>query len=213
VQASLAETVIDEHGNQIPRYTADHKRNFRPGVDGFATPSGRQIIEARTGQQLITKDVTGWSGEAVGQFVEVMTFSGELEEHGLTGYVKSIYHLDFALGGDGLDPHQIRQMQLIMGTLLGGLEDSDGAIIQPQERSGYLRYVARLLSKSGQATGFENDQAATDEVIRELQLRNPDGKPNFANMHKLGQFARRTYLSGDASYEDLRRELTSDGTL
>ena len=64
-QHSLAETITDKNGNTIPRFTEPNKREFRQGVAGYVEGNGRQMIEARAGGRMVTKDVSGWSSENV----------------------------------------------------------------------------------------------------------------------------------------------------
>ena len=35
-QQALRETIIDEHGNIVPRFTENNKREFRDGVSGYS---------------------------------------------------------------------------------------------------------------------------------------------------------------------------------
>ena len=74
--------------------TEDNKREFRTGVSGYAEPSGRQVIEVCSGDHIVTKDVTGWSGEDIGLMVEVMHYWHMTVSIGTTGFVENIYKID-----------------------------------------------------------------------------------------------------------------------
>ena len=53
--------------------------------------------------------------------------------------------------------------------------------------------------------GYEESQADTNEVIKELELHNSDGTPNWKQLGKLGEYAQRTHISGDGNYEGLQK--------
>ena len=207
-QDILHETRTDENGNQVPVWPEDRPLNVRPGVDMYSDGNQRQYLRAEFNGHITTIDTTGWSGEVVGKYLEALSFVHDVESFGGTGLFHSIYRIDFNLAGDeGFDAHKINQILNIMGKWFGGFEHADGDIRQSGDRQGFIRYMVRLLNKRGTATGFEESQADTDEVLSELQLRNADGSPNWQQIDRLGEFARSTYLSGDTDFEVLRAQL------
>ncbi len=91
VQDVLSATITNESGNRVPLYTEKHLRELRSGVTGYAHNNGRQIIEGRAGSHLVTKDVSGWSGDNVGLLIEAMHIWNALDGFGVTGFVENVY--------------------------------------------------------------------------------------------------------------------------
>lgn len=212
-QDILRETRTDENGNEVPVWPEDRPLNVRPGVDMYSDGNQRQYLRAEFNGHITTIDTTGWSGEVVGKYLEALSFVHDVESFGGTGLFHSIYRIDFNLAGDeGFDAHKVNQILNIMGKWFGGFEHADGDIRQSGDRQGFIRYMVRLLNKRGTATGFEESQADTDEVLNELRLRNADGSPNWQQIDRLGEFARSTYLSGEANFEDLKVHLIGANT-
>lgn len=210
-QDTLTETMTDENGKVIPVWPEDNPLQVRPGVSMYADGNQRQYLKAEYNGHITEIDTTGLKGETVGKYLEALSFVHDMESFGGTGILQSVYKIDFNLFGDeGFDMAKIDQILNIMGKLFGGLEHADGDIARAGQRQGYIRFLVRLLNKRGTAMGYEESQADTNEVISELQLHNPDGTPNWKQIEKLGQFAQRTYLSGDAEYKDLREFLITD---
>jgi len=204
-QDTLQQTVIDENGKTVPAFPIESPLNVRSGVDMYADANARQYLRVEYNHHITTIDTTGWSGELVGKYLEALAWVKELESFGSTGLMQNIAQIDFNLtGNEGFNAGKIHQILDFMSKIFGGLDHTDGEIEVEGKRRGMTRLLARLLSKAGTATGFEESQADTDAVVKELQLRNPDGTPNWPQIEKLGQFVQMTYLSGDADYEDLR---------
>ena len=210
-QDTLAETTTDKNGKVIPVWPENNPMQVRPGLSMYADGNQRQYLKAEYNGHITEIDTTGWRGETVGKYLEALSFVHDMESFGGTGILQSVYKIDFNLFGDeGFDMAKIDQILNIMGKLFGGLEHADGDIARAGQRQGYIRFLVRLLNKRGTAMGHEESQADTNEVIHELQLHNPDGSPNCKQIEALGQFAQRTYLSGDAEYKDLKEFLISD---
>ncbi len=210
-QDTLAETTTDKNGKVIPVWPENNPMQVRPGLSMYADGNQRQYLKAEYNGHITEIDTTGWRGETVGKYLEALSFVHGMESFGGTGILQSVYKIDFNLFGDeGFGMAKIDQILNIMGKLFGGLEHADGDIARAGQRQGYIRFLVRLLNKRGTAMGHEESQADTNEVIHELQLHNPDGSPNCKQIEALGQFAQRTYLSGDAEYKDLKEFLISD---
>lgn len=207
-QNLLRETRVDEQGRTVPVWSEGNPLPVRDGLEMYSDSNQRQIMRTEFNGHIVTIDTTGWSGGVVGKYLEAMSFIRDVESYGGTGLFQSIYRIDFNLTGEeGFDMHKVDQILNIMGKWFGGFEHADGDVRQNGDRRGFIRYVVRLLNKRGTATGFEESQADTDEVLRELGLRNSDGSPNWKQIDRLGDFARSTYLNGDADYEDLKEHL------
>lgn len=210
-QQTLRQTMVDENGQTIPSWPEDKPLAIRSGVDMYADGNNNQYLKIEYNGHITTIETTGWSGELVGKYLEALAWVRELESFGSTGLLQDIAQIDFNLTGEeGFNAHKIDQILIFMGKMFGGLDHADGDVEVEGKRRGMTRYLARLLSKAGTATGFEESQTDTDEVVKELQLRNPDGSQNWKQVEKLGQFVQRTYLNGDASYADLKADLVGE---
>jgi len=198
-QAVMAQTITDENGVSQPRYTQKYQREFRSGVSGYSEGSGRQIIEGRAGDHVIIKDVTGWSGEDVGLLIETMHMWHTLEGFGATGFVESVYKLDFSVLGDGqaFDPIQITQMRQVLSHLVGGFEGMDGDIAKLEDKKTLLHNQARLLSETQTAFGWENDQASTLRVVKRLGMQAENDKPNLEVIRAFGDYTQRNFGGGE----------------
>jgi len=207
-QDTLGETMLDENGKVVPAWPEDNPLPIRPGVTMYADVNQRQYLQAEYNGHITKIDMTGLRGETVGKYLEALSFVQEIESFGGTGILQSIYKIDFnVFGEEGFDMLKIDQILNFMDKIVGGMESSDGDIAREGQRKGMIRFLVRLLNKDGTAYGFEESQANTNEVIKELELHNADGTPNWKQLDKLGQFVQTNYLSGDASYKDLREFL------
>jgi len=147
-QHSLAETITDENGNTIPRFTETNKREFRKGVSGYVEGHGHQIIEARAGDRMITKDVTGWSDEDVGFLIEMTHMWNMYDSFGVTGFIEDVYKIDFSILGDGnaFDPIQIIHLRQVLSHLTGSFEGYDGEIANLSEHKTLIQNQSRYLA-------------------------------------------------------------------
>lgn len=203
-QDVLAKTVIDENGNEVTAWPKDNPMEVRPGVTMYADNNDNQYLRMAYNHHVTEIDMSGVGGEVLGKYLEAFSFIHDVERYDATGLFQSIYQIDFNLmGNEGFDLRKIDQILNIMGKIFGGLEHADGDIRGEGDRRGLIRHFARLLDKTGSITGFKESQADTSDVIHELGLRHKDG-----SIDRLGEFTQRTYLTGDASYEDLRAYLT-----
>lgn len=199
-QNSLTETITDEHGNTVPRFTYDNKREFRQGVSGYIEGAGRQMIEARAGDRMITKDVTGWSGEDVGFLIEMTHMWNMYDSFGVTGFIEDVYKIDFSILGDGnaFDPIQIMHLRQVLSHLTGSFEGYDGDIANLAEHKTLIQNQARLLSETQTAMGFENNRSGTTGVLRRLGLEDDKGNPNLDVIKSFGNYTKEQYAVGTA---------------
>jgi len=197
-QNSLTETMTDENGNTIPRFTANNKREFRKGVSGYVEGHNRQIIEARAGDRRFTRDVTGWSGEDVGFLIEMTHMWNMYDSFGVTGFVEDVYKIDFSILGDGnaFDPIQITHLRQVLSHLTSGFEGYDGDIANLAEHKTLIQNQARLLSETQSALGLENNLSGTMKVLRRLGLEDEKGNPNLDVIRSFGDYTREHYGSG-----------------
>jgi len=180
--------------------TEDNKREIRAGVSGYAEPSGRQIIEARSGDHIVTKDVTGWSGEDVGLLVEVMHYWNMTESFGTTGFVENIYKIDFSLldGGGAFDPLTVNRFRQVISHMTGGFKGYDGDIENFEHQQRLIQNQSRLLSDTQTAFGWENNQSGTTQVLQRLGLENADGHPNLEVIAAFGDYTQENYATGQS---------------
>jgi len=197
-QRILRGTITDEDGTVRPRYSQRRQRELRTGVSGYSAGSRRQMIEARAGDHVVTKDVTGWSGEDVGFLIETMHMWNTLEGFGMTGFVENIYKIDFSILGNGsaFDPMQITRMRQVLSHLVGGFEGYDGDIADLADKKTLLQNQARLLSDTQTAFGWENDQAGTQNVLQRLGLQDEKGNPNLDIIQAFGDYTQRNSGTG-----------------
>lgn len=196
VQNTLAERSMDGHF----LHTKREPRNIRAGVEGYSEPSGRQIIEARSGDHIVTKDVTGWSGEDVGLLVEVLHYWHTTESFGTTGFVENIYKIDFSVldNGGAFDPLTVRHFRQVISHMTGGFAGYDGDIENFEHQQRLIQNQSRLLSDTQTAFGWENDQSGTTKVLRRLGLENTDGKPNLEVIAAFGDYTQKNYAIGQS---------------
>jgi len=197
-QNSLTETMTDEHGNTVPRFTADSKREFRSGVSGYVEGHGRQIIEARAGDRMITRDVTGWSGEDVGFLIEATHMWNMYDSFGVTGFIEDVYKIDFSILGDGnaFDPIQIMHLRQVLSHLTENFEGYDGEIANLSEHKTLIQNQARLMSETQTAMGFENNKSGTTKTLRRLGLEDEKGNSNLEVIKSFGNYIREQYGAG-----------------
>lgn len=178
--------------------TEDNKRKFRSGVSGYAEPSGRQIIEARSGDHIVTKDVTGWSGEDIGLMVEVMHYWHTTESFGTTGFVENIYKIDFSVldSGGAFDPLTVNRFRQVISHMTGGFAGYDGDIENFEHQQRLLQNQSRLFSETQTTFGWENSQAGTTKVLQRLGLENANGHPNLEVIAAFGDYTQENYASG-----------------
>ena len=178
--------------------TEDDKREFRLGVSGYSEPSGRQIIEARSGDHIVTKDVTGWSGEDIGLMVEVMHYWHTTESFGTTGFVENIYKIDFSVldSGGAFDPLTVNRFRQVISHMTGGFAGYDGDIENFEHKQRLLQNQSRLLSDTQTAFGWENNQAGTAKVRQRLGLESNNGHPNLEVIEAFGDYTQENYAIG-----------------
>jgi len=208
-QNSLTETITDENGNTVPRFTYDNKREFRRGVSGYVEGHGRQMIEARAGNRMITKDVTGWSGEDVGFLIEATHMWNMYDSFGVTGFIEDVYKIDFSILGHGnaFDPIQITFLRQALSYLTNSFEGYDGDIAKLSEHKTLIQNQARLLSETQTAMGFENDKSGTTKVLRRLGMEDEKGNPNMDVIKSFGDYTREQYGNGAPDQLRLREYL------
>jgi len=197
-QNSLSETMTDESGNIIPRFTESNKRKFRQGVSGYVEGKNRQIIEARAGDRMITKDVTGWSGEDVGFLIEATHMWNIYDSFGVTGFIEDVYKIDFSILGDSnaFDPIQITYLRQVLSHLVGSFEGYDGDIANLGEHKTLIQNQSRLLSETQTALGRENNRSGTTKVLRRLGFENEKGKANLEVIKSFGDYTKQYYGNG-----------------
>lgn len=197
-QNSLTETITDESGNTVPRFTSDNKREFRRGVSGYVEGHGRQMIEARAGDRMITKDITGWSGDDVGFLIEMTYMWNMYDSFGVTGFVEDVYKIDFSILGDGnaFDPIQIMHLRQVLSHLTGSFEGYDGDIANLSEHKTLIQNQARLLSETQTALGLENNRSGTTKVMRRIGLEDEKGNLNLSVIKSFGDYTREHYGNG-----------------
>jgi len=197
-QNSLAETITDGNGRDVPRFTKNNKREFRKGVSGYVEGHGRQMIEARAGDRMVTKDVTGWSGEDVGFLIEATHMWNMYDSFGVTGFVEDVYKVDFSILGDGnaFDPIQITHLRQVLSLLTGSFEGYDGDIANLSEHKTLIQNQSRLLSETQTALGLENNRSSTTKVLCRLGLEDEKGKPNMEVIKSFGDYTKQYYGNG-----------------
>jgi len=197
-QSSLAETMTDENGHEVPRFTENNKREFRKGVSGYVEAQGRQMIEARAGDHIVTKDVTGWSGEDVGFLIEATHMWNMYDSFGVTGFVEDVYKVNFSILGDGnaFDPILITHLRQVLSHLTGSFEGYDGDIANLTEHKTLIQNQSRLLSETQTALGLENDRSGTTKILRRLGLEDEKGNPNMEVIKSFGDYTKRHYGTG-----------------
>ena len=190
--------MTDENGREVPRFTEDNKREFRKGVSGYVEGHGRQMIEARAGDHIVTKDVTGWSGEDVGFLIEATHMWNMYDSFGVTGFIEDVYKIDFSILGDGnaFDPIQITHLRQVLSHLTGGFEGYDGDIAHLTEHKTLIQNQSRLLSETQTALGFENDRSGTTKVLRRIGLEDEKGNPNMEVIKSFGDYTKEHYGTG-----------------
>ena len=203
-QHSLAETITDKNGNTIPRFTEPNKREFRQGVAGYVEGNGRQMIEARAGGRMVTKDVSGWSSENVGLLIEATHMWNMYDSFGVTGFIEDVYKIDFSIlgAGNAFDPIQITHLRQVLSHLTGSFEGYDGDIANLSEHKTLIQNQSRLLSETQTALGFENDRSGTTKILRRLGLEDEKGNPNLEVIKSFGDYTREQY--GDGAPGQLR---------
>ena len=206
VTGSEVQDVLNER-SQDGQYVHNekNKRQIRSGVEGYTEPSGRQIIEAKAGDHIVTKDVSGWSGEDVGLLVELMHYWNVTESNGTTGFVENIYQVDFSVldSGGAFDPLTVKKFQQIISHMTGGFAGYDGDMENFEEKQQLIQNQSRLLSDTQTAFGWENNQAGTSKVLKRLGVWNEDGHPNMDVIKSFGDYTQRYYASGSPNQSDL----------
>ncbi|MGB0907383.1 MAG: hypothetical protein ACPGVT_07805 [Maricaulaceae bacterium] len=202
---SLTETVTDENGNPVPRFTERNKREFRQGVSGYVEGHGRQIIEAHAGDCKITTDVTGWPGSDVGLLIEATHMWNMYDSFGVTGFIEDVYKIDFSIldQGSAFDPLQITHLRQVLSHLTGSFEGYDGDIANLSDHKTLIQNQARLLSETQTAMGFENDRSGTRRVLRRLALEDEKGQPNMERIKAFGDYSKEQFASGKPDQESL----------
>jgi hypothetical protein len=201
VQDVLSEK--SEDGEYV--HNEQNKRQIRSGVEGYTEPSGRQIIEAKAGDHIVTKDVSGWSGEDVGLLVELMHYWNVTESNGTTGFVENIYQVDFSVldSGGAFDPLTVKKFQQIISHMTGGFAGYDGDMENFEEKQQLIQNQSRLLSDTQTAFGWENNQEGTSKVLKRLGVWNEDGHPNMDVIKSFGDYTQRYYAAGTPNQADL----------
>jgi len=197
-QDVLRETISDENGITRPRYSQKHQRELRQGVSGYVEGHNRQMIEARAGSHIVTKDVTGWSGEDVGFLIEATHMWNMYDSFGVTGFIEDVYKIDFSILGDGnaFDPIQIMHLRQVLSFLTGSFEGYDGDIANLTEHKTLIQNQSRLMSDMQTAFGWENDRSGTTRTLRRLGLEDKDGHPDMDIIKAFGDYTREHYATG-----------------
>jgi len=204
-QEILSTIITDESGNRVPRFTEKHQRELRSGITGYAQNNGRQIIECRAGSHLVTKDVSGWSGENVGLLIETMHMWNVLDSFGVTGFVENVYKIDFSILGSGnaFDPMQITKMRQVISHLIASHEGYDGDIANLEKHKTLLKNQARLLSETQTAYGWENDASGTARTLLKLGMVDENDQPNMETIKAFGNYTRENYVTGKLAQNKL----------
>jgi len=205
VQDTLAETVTNEDGSTEYRWSNRNQRELRPGIGGYATQTGRQMIEARAGDHIVTRDVTGWSGEDIGLMVELMHYWHLSESDGTTGFIENVYQIDFSIldQGGAFDPLTVNKFRQVISHLTSGFAGYDGDIENFENQRTLIRNQNRLLSQTMTAFGYENHQAGTTKMLIRLGFQDRDGNINLDVIKSFGHYTQRYYASGSPDNLDV----------
>ncbi len=197
-QNSLSETMTDENGNPVPRFTEKNKREFRRGVSGFVEGHGRQMIEARAGDRTVTKDVTGWSGQDVGLLIEMTHMWNMYESFGATAFIEDVYKIDFSIldNRGAFDPIQISHLRQVLSHLTGSHEGYDGDIADLSEHKTLIQNQARLLSDMQTAFHWQNDRSGMTKMLQRLGMEDADGNANLDVIKAFGDYTKEHYAIG-----------------
>lgn len=202
VVRGTTQMVLNGAGKKVPAHPEDNPLDLGSGVKSYTRTGNEVILKAEVGGHIHTADVTGWSPQAVGSYTEALKFWAGTEAFGATGFVESVYKIDFSvLGNSVLDPFEMVKIRQKISYLVGGFEAYDGDIFDPSEKKGLIQAQMRALSPNDTAYGWENDQHQTHAITQELGLDNP------LVLKEFGAYTQAHYLNGDITHEALHDHL------
>ena len=163
------------------------------------------MIEARAGDHVITKDVTGWSGEDVGLLIEITHMWNMYESFGATAFIEDVYKIDFSIldNGGAFDPIQITHLQQVLSHLTGSHEGYDGDIADLSEHKTLIQNQARLLSDMQTTFHWQNDRSGMTKMLQRLGMEDADGNANLDVIKAFGNYTKEHYASGATDQADL----------
>jgi len=188
--AASKEQIIDPKTGEVigEKYVHDSPDNMaelRPNL-GTYMDGERMMLATKDGS--ITRDVTGWSGEDIGLLAEALDLHNFAESYGITGMVESIGNIHMDVVHDAaFDRAKIIEVRQVVSALVGMGEGYDGDVFDPREKGILLRNQMRVLTDSDEAIEWNNDEAATTQIIEDMGLKT-GGKPNYEVIKAFGAY-------------------------
>jgi hypothetical protein len=175
------EVIGEKYLHDSPDTMAEPRPNLGTYMDGE-----RMMLATKDG--LITRDVTGWSGEDIGLLAEALELHSFAEGAGITGMVETIGNIHFnVLHNATFDRAKLIETRQVMSALVGMGEGYDGDVFDPREKALLMKAQMRVLSETHETLAWNNDEAGSAKIMEDMGLKT-DGQPNFDVLRAFGAY-------------------------
>lgn len=212
IAKGLTERVVNpETGEMEYRFDETRKLEFRSGLKAFnQSDTGHKMITAElTDGRTRDFDVTGWPASGLTELSDYLMFWRTTEEAGLSNYIEEVFYVDMSLIDD-FDPIKARQSRQTIEALMGFNAGYDGKIMSESDGQ-FLTWMLQAMSKKGDAAQGDYDVNLANSELAELGIKDKSGQINFETLQSASSYLRGIYLTGEPSFEALKKHLEKAG--
>jgi len=214
IAKGLTQQIVNpETGELEYQFDETRKLEFRKGLKAFnQSQTGNKMITAELDDGRTRDfDVTGWPASTLTEFSDYLMLWRVTEQAGISNLLEGVFYVDMALIDD-FDPQKARQSRQTIDALLGNHQGYDGRIMSESD-GDFLVWMLQAFSPKGDAAQGDYNIEATNRNLVELGIKDESGQINFETLKSAGSYLRGIYLSGEPSFEVLKKHLQAVETV
>jgi len=206
---TLREVTNPKTGELEYAYSEDQPLEFRPGVESFPDPQGREYMKVTLQNgHVFQQEITSMSLEdrtALAEYYQIWQIA---EASGKSDLLHNSFGLALdPFAGGRVDWHKLRQSRQIIDALLGGWAGSDGKIMSAEGSGSFIAWQMQWLSKIGDASQDNVDIQVANANLKTLGIKDDKGNINLDIMRAFGHYTQEQYGTGEPSFEALQAHL------
>ena len=206
---TLREVTNPKTGELEYAYSKDQPLEFRPGVQSYPDPQGREYMKVTLKNgHVFEQEITSMSLEdrtALAEYYQIWQIA---EASGKSDLLHNSFGLALDPFADGrVDIYKLQQSRQIVDALLGGWAGSDGKIISAEGSGKFIAWQMQWLSQIGDAAQDNVDVYAVNANMRTLGIKDIKGNMNLEVMKAFGSYTQEQFGTGEPSFETLQAHL------
>jgi len=208
-QETLRQVVNPKTGEARYAYSKDHPLEFRPNVQSFPDPQGREYMKVVLQNGLIhQQEITHMSLQERTALAEYYQIWQIAEATGKSDFLHNSFGLVLdPFAGGRVDWFKLKESRQIVDALLGGLAGDDGKIFSAENAGVFIVWQMQWLSKTGDASQDNIEIAVADNHLKTLGMKDPNGKLNLEMVKAFGNYTQTQYGTGEPSFGSVHHHL------